>query len=124
MGDAVLINELIRINSGPNILRSCCLLHWQQGRRKTTACTRLTQDSRKVRNSFHDKEVSAPLHKCACTGACAFSAESMHAFRIKNREETDKTLISSSVKNNPPRQATSALIDKLSPTLNEQNAHT
>jgi hypothetical protein len=78
--DAVSINKLIRITSGPNILRSCHH-HWQQGGRQTTTCTRLTQDSRKVRTSFHDKEVSAPLNRRACTGACAFSAESMHAFR-------------------------------------------
>ena len=31
--------------------------------------------------------------------------------RVKNREDTDNTPIFFSVKNNPPRQATSALID-------------
>jgi len=30
-----------------------------------------------VRNSFHGKEVSAPSHRCACTGARAFFAESV-----------------------------------------------
>jgi len=37
--------------------------------------------SRKVRNSFHGKKVSAPLHRRACTSACAFLTESMNAFR-------------------------------------------
>jgi len=31
--------------------------------------------------------------------------------RVKNREDTDNTPVFPSVKNNPPRQATSALID-------------
>jgi hypothetical protein len=31
-----------------------------------------------LRNSFHGKEATAPLHRRACTGECAFFAESMH----------------------------------------------
>jgi len=45
--------------------------------------------------------------------------------RVKNREDTDNTPIFPSVKNNPPRQATSSFIDQskppilVPPTLNE-----
>jgi len=37
--------------------------------------------------------------------------------RIKNREDTDNTPIFPSVKNRPPRQATSAFIDWLNPPI-------
>ena len=35
---------------------------------------------KKVRNSFHGKEASAPLHRRACKSAYVFFAESMRAF--------------------------------------------
>jgi len=40
-------------------------------------CTRL----KTVRNCFYGKEVSAPLHRRACTGACAFWRRAWHAFK-------------------------------------------
>jgi len=45
-----------------------------------TACMMLAQDSRYVHNSFHGKEVAAPLHRRTCTSAYAFFAEGMHTF--------------------------------------------
>ena len=51
-----------------------------RGRVVTTACTMFAQDSRLVRNSFHDKEAAAPLHKCTCTSPYAFLRRvGMHA---------------------------------------------
>jgi len=47
-----------------------------------------------------------------CVSVCAYKRTYTHTpTRIKNRDDKDKTPISPSVKNNSPRQATSALTD-------------
>ena len=68
---------------------------------------------------------------CAlCVCACVYTHIHPHTLPpIKKREDKDNTFIFPSVKNNSPRQATSALVDQLkppilvAPTLNEQTAH-
>ena len=47
-----------------------------------------------------------------CVCVCIHTHTSTYTpIRVKNREDTDNTPIFPSVKNNPPRQATSAVID-------------
>jgi len=54
----------------------------KSGRQKN-ACTMLAQDSRSVRNSFHGKEASAPLHRRACTSPYAFLQRAyMHIWQV------------------------------------------
>jgi len=55
---------------------------------------------------------SNPYVQCVCV--CVRIHKTTPTYtptRVKNREDIDNTPISPSVKNNPPRQATSALID-------------
>jgi len=62
-------------------------------------------------------QVSHPepwAHKTVqCVCACAYTHKytHIHSHPRQNREDTDNTPIFPSVKNNPPRQATSAFID-------------